>query len=76
MQPELLSKFCTFGHILCHYKVVHEKNCKIFLKQIKNSYSYEVYSYDHRAVIWVKVFKNGPSKICGRLPLKKSLQIF
>ena len=20
---------------------------------------------------WVKVFKNGPSKICGRLPLKK-----
>ena len=33
--------------------------------------------------IWVKVFKNGPSKICGRQPLKKievmqtiSLQIF
>ena len=29
--------------------------------------------------IWVKVFKNGPSKICGRQPLKKlkwNLQIF
>ena len=24
--------------------------------------------------IWVKVFKNGPSKICGRLPLKGFLK--
>ena len=23
-----------------------------------------------QGVIWVKVFKNGPSKICGRQPLK------
>ena len=23
-----------------------------------------------RVMIWVKVFKNGPSKICGRQPLK------
>ena len=22
-------------------------------------------------IIWVKVFKNGPSKICGKQPLKK-----
>ena len=29
-------------------------------------------------IIWVKVFKNGPSKICGRQPMTKqtiSLQI-
>ena len=28
-------------------------------------------------MVWVKVFKNGPSKICGRQPLKslKSIQI-
>ena len=24
-----------------------------------------------RPIIWDKVFKNGPSKICGRQPLKK-----
>ena len=23
-----------------------------------------------RTIIWVQVFKNGPSKICGRQPLK------
>ena len=26
--------------------------------------------------IWVKVFKNGPSKICGRQPLKIFLNFF
>ena len=26
--------------------------------------------------IWVKVFKNGPSKICGRQPLKNLKTIF
>ena len=27
-------------------------------------------SDDGSSDIWVKVFKNGPSKICGRQPLK------
>ena len=27
-------------------------------------------SFELRKYIWVKVFKNGPSKICGRQPLK------
>ena len=45
-----------------------------------------VYSYFNKKIIWDKVFKTGPSKICGRQPLKKlkgygllqtiSLQIF
>ena len=28
------------------------------------------YHYDDLISIWVKVFKNGPSKICGRQTLK------
>ena len=35
----------------------------------ENVYSVSTYTYYHRW-IWVKVFKNGPSKICGRQPLK------
>ena len=26
--------------------------------------------FHHNGIIWDKVFKNGPSKICGRQPLK------
>ena len=27
-------------------------------------------TYKHVSYVWVKVLKNGPSKTCGRLPLK------
>ena len=32
--------------------------------------------YSNMNLIWDKVFKDGPSKICGRKPLTTSLQIF
>ena len=48
--------------------------------KLKNKFfsGYIVFVESHRT-IWDKVFKNGPSEICGRQPLKKqtiSLQIF
>ena len=31
---------------------------------------HQEYVFSVRMYIWVKVFKNGPSKICGRQPVK------
>ena len=33
-------------------------------------YTLENYRYENLCDTWDKVFKNGPSKICGRQPLK------
>ena len=30
-----------------------------------------VWKFENNYHIWGKIFKNGPSKICGRQPLKK-----
>ena len=37
---------------------------------IKEIYSSCKYLHFWSKCIWVKVFRNGPSKICGRQPLK------
>ena len=34
-------------------------------------YTEHIFLIYHFIVIWVKVFKNGASEICGRQPLKK-----
>ena len=54
------------------------RNCRTY----RLIYSHEQFSHT-QSYIWLKAFKNGPSKICGRQPLKDlkrkqtiSLQIF
>ena len=40
-----------------------------FLLHIVRLFSFLIFDM-FRSIIWVKVFKNGPSKTCGRQPLK------
>ena len=44
----------------------------VLLNVFYQSFSWNIIILDSVFSIWVKVFKNGPSKICGRQPLKNS----
>ena len=50
-------------------KIVIKLECaRGFISKIYNIYTNIYNKYIQYTNIWVKVFKNGPSKICGRQP--------
>ena len=76
---ELHNRLCDIGALWQEYREwehVEQEICIIKLCIIC------IICVQHQPIaIWVQVFKNGPSKICGRQPLKNlkqtiSLQIF
>ena len=58
------------NHVTCSamYSIISISNYSRFTKCQDITVSHNLYQYS--TFIWVKVFKNGPSKTCGRQPLK------
>ena len=59
---------CTRKFCKIHKKIFFLK--KLFDSFTRNSEVCNFVGDNTRYIIWVKVFKNRPSKICGRQPLK------
>ena len=63
-------KFCTCSKVTAElvYSLFTLSMCCRILRQLK---SFQQSTLKCRTDIWDNVFKGGPSKICGRQPLKK-----
>ena len=76
LMKELIKFFYMSCNILPHYSAVIRKIANInFFNKKENTFK-NILNINKRRLflvahhIWVKVFKNGPSKICGKQPLK------
>ena len=63
---------CLHGasHYMIRYKKITLTTIQLILKLFFCFMSYFSLIMRHASFIWNKVFKNGPSEICGRQPLK------
>ena len=63
-----LQNFCKEKHICCELKI---PKCKTSEERSISGNTCYILLAPYKMIIWNKVFKNGPSKICGRQHLKK-----